>query len=141
MKHIGIDIGGTSIKGAVIENGAVTARAKRSTDTSRGRDSIKNCIFEVIKSLLPLIGTDAGIGIGSAGDIDPYEGKVLYATDNLPGFTGFEIKKDVENAFNRRSFVVNDAVAAFIGESYFGAAKGCKNAVMLTLGTGLGGAE
>lgn len=93
MKHIGIDIGGTSIKGAVIENGAVTARAKRSTDTSRGRDSIKDCIFEVIKSLLPLIGTDAGIGIGSAGDIDPYEGKVLYATDNLPGFTGFEIKK------------------------------------------------
>ena len=140
MKHIGIDIGGTSIKGAVIENGAVTARAKRSTDTSRGRDSIKDCIFEVIKSLLPLIGTDAGIGIGSAGDIDPYEGKVLYATDNLPGFTGFEIKKDVESAFNRRSFVVNDAVAAFIGESYFGAAKDCKNAVMLTLGTGLGGA-
>lgn len=136
MKHIGIDIGGTSIKGAVIENGAVTARAKRSTDTSRGRDSIKDCIFEVIKSLLPLIGTDAGIGIGSAGDIDPYEGKVLYATDNLPGFTGFEIKRDVESAFNRRSFVVNDAVAAFIGESYFGAAKGCKNAVMLTLGTG-----
>ena len=140
MKHIGIDIGGTSIKGAVIENGAVTARAKRSTDTSRGRDSIKDCIFEVIKSLLPLIGTDAGIGIGSAGDIDPYEGKVLYATDNLPGFTGFEIKKDVESAFNRRSFVVNEAVAAFIGESFFGAAKDCKNAVMLTLGTGLGGA-
>ena len=135
MKHMGIDIGGTSIKGAVIENGAVTARAKRSTDTSCGLDSIKDCIFEVIKSLLPLIGTDAGIGIGSAGDIDPYEGKVLYATDNLPGFTGFEIKKDVESAFNRRSFVVNDAVAAFIGESYFGAAKGCKNAVMLTLGT------
>ena len=56
------------------------------------------------------------------------------------GFTGFEIKKDVENKFNRRVFVVNDAAAAFIGEAYFGAAENCKNAVMLTLGTGLGGA-
>ena len=125
MKNIGIDIGGTSIKGAVIENGTGTARAKRSTDISRGLDSIRDCLFAVIKDLLPLAGTDAGIGIGSAGDIDPYEGKVLYATGNLPGFTGFEIKKDVENKFNRRDF---------------GAAENCKNAVMLTLGTGLGGA-
>ena len=101
MKNIGIDIGGTSIKGAVIENGTVTARAKRSTDISRGLDSIRDCLFAVIKDLLPLAGADAGIGIGSAGDIDPYEGKVLYATGNLPGFTGFEIKKDVENKFNR----------------------------------------
>lgn len=131
MKNIGIDIGGTSIKGAVIENGTVTARAKRSTDISRGLDSIRDCLFAVIKDLLPLAGTDAGIGIGSAGDIDPYEGKVLYATGNLPGFTGFEIKKDVENKFNRRVFVVNDAAAAFIGEAYFGAAENCKNAVML----------
>lgn len=93
MKNIGIDIGGTSIKGAVIESGTVTARAKRSTDISRGLDSIRDCLFAVIKDLMPLAGTDAGIGIGSAGDIDPYEGKVLYATGNLPGFTGFEIKK------------------------------------------------
>ena len=140
MKNIGIDIGGTSIKGAVIESGTVTARAKRSTDISRGLDSIRDCLFAVIKDLLPIAGTDAGIGIGSAGDIDPYEGKVLYATGNLPGFTGFEIKKDVENKFNRRVFVVNDAAAAFIGEAYFGAAENCKNAVMLTLGTGLGSA-
>ena len=136
MKNIGIDIGGTSIKGAVIENGTVTARAKRSTDISRGLDSIRDCLFAVIKDLLPLAGAGAGIGIGSAGDIDPYEGKVLYATGNLPEFTGFEIKKDVENKFNRRVFVVNDAAAAFIGEAYFGAAENCKNAVMLTLGTG-----
>mgnify|MGYP003191035987 CR=1 FL=1 len=140
MKNIGIDIGGTSIKGAVIENGTVTARAKRSTNISRGLDSIRDCLFAVIKDLLPLAGAGAGIGIGSAGDIDPYEGKVLYATGNLPGFTGFEIKKDAENKFNRRVFVVNDAAAAFIGEAYFGAAENCKNAVMLTLGTGLGSA-
>lgn len=126
MKNIGIDIGGTSIKGAVIENGTVTARAKRSTNISRGLDSIRDCLFAVIKDLLPLAGAGAGIGIGSAGDIDPYEGKVLYATGNLPGFTGFEIKKDVENKFNRRVFVVNDAAAAFIGEAYFGAAENCK---------------
>lgn len=138
MKHIGIDIGGTSIKGAVIKNGTVTSRVKKATDTSRGLDGVKDCLFAAISDLLRIVGPDAGIGIGSAGDIDPYAGKVLYATGNLPGFTGFEIKKAVEEKFGRRVYVVNDAAAAFIGESYYGAAKDCKNAVMLTLGTGLG---
>lgn len=140
MKNIGIDIGGTSIKGAVAENGKIIARAKRYTDTSRGPDGVKSCLFSVIGELLPRVGADSGIGIGSAGDIDPYSGKVVYATGNLPGFTGFEIKKTVEMHFNRPVTVVNDAAAAFIGEKYFGAAKGLNNAVMLTLGTGLGGA-
>lgn len=107
MKNIGIDIGGTSIKGAVIENGTVTARAKRSTDISRGLDSIRDCLFAVIKDLLPLAGTDAGIGIGSAGDIDSYEGKVLYATGNLP---------DSDAHLIRPAVLGNDAGA--IGAAY-----------------------
>ena len=48
MKNIVIDIGGTSIKGAVIENGTVKARAKRSTEISSGLDSIRGCLLYFI---------------------------------------------------------------------------------------------
>ena len=112
MKNIGIDIGGTSIKGAVIENGTVTARAKRSTDISRGLDSIRDCLFAVIKDLLPLAGAGAGIGIGSAGDIDPYEGKVLYATGNLSDYIFRSCQFDHTRSFAccTRSYRTNDAM-------------------------------
>lgn len=139
MKHIGIDIGGTSIKGIVVDANSITAQTKVPTNISGGLESITKSIFQTIENLLPFADEKSGIGIGSAGDIDPFLGKVIYATDNLPGFTGFEIKKVVEEKFGRRVCVVNDAVAAFIGELAFGAAAGCKHAVMLTLGTGLGG--
>lgn len=67
--------------------------------------------------------------------------KARFSTRPQPArLHGIRDKKDVENKFNRRVFVVNDAAAAFIGEAYFGAAENCKNAVMLTLGTGLGSA-
>ncbi|MBQ2775022.1 MAG: ROK family protein [Clostridia bacterium] len=139
MKHIGIDIGGTSVKGIVVDGQKITAQTKVPTDISGGLESITKSIFQTIENLLPYVDENSGVGIGSAGDIDPFLGRVIYATDNLPGFTGFEIKKVVEERFNRRVYVVNDAVAAFIGEIQFGAAAGCDNAVMLTLGTGLGG--
>ncbi len=139
MKHIGIDIGGTSIKGIVVDGDNITAQTKVPTNINGGLKSITESIFQAIENLLPHADKESGIGIGSAGDIDPFLGRVIYATDNLPGFTGFEIKKVVEERFNRRVCVVNDAVAAFIGELVFGAAAGCNHAVMLTLGTGLGG--
>lgn len=139
MKHIGLDIGGTSIKGVVADGTVITAQTKVPTDISLGIKSITESIFRAVEELLPFADSGSGIGIGSAGDIDPFLGKVIYATENLPGFTGFEIKKTVEERFGRRVCVVNDAVAAFIGEMKFGAAEGCRDCVMLTLGTGLGG--
>lgn len=138
MKTIGIDIGGTSIKGAVIEDNKIIQRAKAPTNAKNGRDAVLESLFTVIDTLLPF--TDAGspIGIGSAGDINSATGDVIYATDNLPNFTGLPLGKIVSERYNREVTVINDAVSGLIGEVVYGAGKGYENLVLLTLGTGLG---
>ena len=82
MKHIGIDIGGTSIKGIVVDGKNIIAQTKVPTDISGGLQSITQSIFQTVENLLPHADENSGIGIGSAGDIDPFLGRVIYATDN-----------------------------------------------------------
>lgn len=139
MKIIGLDIGGTSIKGAVLDGTDILCRKKVSTNASKGRDAVLESIFKIISLLEPYADESSPIGIGSAGDIDPVNGKVVFATGNLPNFTGLELGKIVEEETGRKTSVVNDASAGLIGEMYYGAGEGKKNIVMLTLGTGLGG--
>lgn len=139
MRNIGLDIGGTSIKGAVIDGDKIVKTVQVPTQAKLGLQGILGAINKCIEMLLPYIDSNGKIGIGSAGDIDPYEGKVIYATGNLPNFTGLELKKIIEKKFNRETTVINDAIAGLIGELVYGAGKNCQNVVMITLGTGLGG--
>lgn len=138
MKTIGIDIGGTSIKGAVIEESKIIKRAKSPTNAINGRDAVLQSLFTVIDTLLPFTDDASPIGIGSAGDINSETGEVIYATDNLPNFTGLPLGKIVSERYNRETTVINDAVSGLIGELVYGAGKGCEDLVLLTLGTGLG---
>lgn len=138
MKAIGIDIGGTGVKGAVIDGGKIIARTRVPTDISGGQGTILNSVFAVADKLLPLSDEGSPIGVGSAGDINPMTGSVIYATDNLPGFTGLALADIIKTHTGRETRVLNDATAALLGEMYFGAGKGKKDIVMLTLGTGLG---
>lgn len=139
MRNIGLDIGGTSIKGAVVEDKTIIKMTKRPTSAKNGMNSIINAICACIDDLLPFIDSDGKIGIGSAGNINPYNGKVIYATGNLPGFTGLELKKIIEDKYKREVSVINDAVSGLIGELVYGAGINRQNVVMITLGTGLGG--
>lgn len=138
MKRIGLDIGGTSIKGAVIEQGELVFETKVLTNAKEGKDAILNALFRLIRMLQPYA-PDAPIGIGSAGDIDPIEGRIIFASDNLPNFSGLPLRQLVEEKTGRSVTVINDAVAALIGEMIYGGAKGKKSVALLTLGTGLGG--
>lgn len=138
MKAIGIDIGGTGVKGAVIEEGKIIERIKVPTDVSGGHRTILNSVFAAVEALLPLSDEGSPIGIGSAGDINPATGSVLYATGNLPGFTGLALADIINKHTGRETKALNDATAALIGEMRYGAGKGKNDVVMLTLGTGLG---
>jgi predicted NBD/HSP70 family sugar kinase len=82
----------------------------------------------------------AGLGIASAGYIDTRTGAVLAATDNLPGWSGFNLREFGQNRFHLRTCVENDAHAAALGELTFGAGRDLDTFVCLTLGTGVGGA-
>lgn len=138
-KVIGIDIGGTKILGGVIgSNGDLIKFKETSTDANLGRDHILKKLFSVLDDLFD---TDIeGIGIGSAGRINFNTGEVIYATDNLPGWTGINLKEIISQKYKTKIIVENDVNAAIIGENWLGSAKSFKDVLMITLGTGVGGA-
>lgn len=138
MKSLGIDVGATTIKGGIVSDGKIVRYCKVPTDTENGAEGILRSLYTVIERLIGYADTDSAVGISSTGDIDPVEGKVIYATDVMPEYSGVDIKKLVEDHTGRSAFIANDCVSALIGEMRYGAGKGCRDAVMLTLGTGLG---
>lgn len=81
-----------------------------------------------------------GCGVGSAGRIDYRRGQVLFCSGNLPGWTGTVLGPELTRTLGMPVAVDNDVNAAALGEAWIGAGKGTADFVMLTLGTGVGGA-
>ena len=135
---LGIDLGGTSIKGGLFDDGMTLVKeASVPTHGQEGRKEIFAALFSLIEKLLTQGVTQ--IGISSAGNIDPARGVCVYATDNLMGWTGADVKGEVETKFHIPCRVDNDAVCALKGELSF--YPSVRNATMLTFGTGVGGAS
>ena len=137
---IGIDIGGTGTKfGIVDRNGNILFSSEIST---RNHKEVEGFIDELHSNLYPLIekaggpGRIKGIGLGAPnGNI--YTGTIEYAP-NLPWKGIIPLAKLVEDKFKLPVTLTNDANAAAIGEMMYGAAKGMKDFIMITLGTGVG---
>src|SRR6478735_9051361 len=137
---IGIDIGGTGTKfGIVDRNGNILFSSEIST---RNHKEVEGFIDELHNNLYPLIekaggpGRIKGIGLGAPnGNI--YTGTIEYAP-NLPWKGIIPLAKLVEDKFRLPVTLTNDANAAAIGEMMYGAAKGMKDFIMITLGTGVG---
>ena len=140
---IGIDIGGTNIKlGLVDEKGRILLR-----DTFRTKDSsTRDGLIDKLASHIRALSDEArhrglklqGVGIGAPGPIDVERGFV-YFFPNIPGWKNTPLKALLEKRIRMAVFVENDANAMALGEFRFGAGKGVKDMVALTLGTGLGG--
>ncbi|MGE8203786.1 ROK family protein [Heyndrickxia sp. NPDC080065] len=142
VKVLGIDIGGTSIKGIVIDdNGNILQTAKVDTEATLGREHIIENLKNIIEELLITDPDIKGIGIGTAGRVNTNTGEVVYATENLKDWQGLNLRKRMEHQFNLPVMVDNDANVALIGEHWIGAGKGLRDITMLTLGTGVGGAN
>ncbi|OXM13425.1 ROK family protein [Paenibacillus herberti] len=139
---IGVDIGGTGIKGIVLdEEGYIWAKATVPTEASRGREAVLASVEELVSDLLECCPSAGAIGLASAGRINADSGEVVYATDNLPGWTGLRLAEWAGLRFGLPSCADNDANAALLGECRLGAGRGLRSAVLLTLGTGVGGAN
>lgn len=137
---IGVDIGGTAVKGLVLDEiGNVWAEASRDTEAWQGREAILCRLNAVVCELLKACPVQA-IGLASAGRVNTGTGEVVYATDNLPGWQGLQLAGWAEATFKLPAAADNDANAALLGEVWQGAGRGRHNLVMLTLGTGVGGA-
>ena len=137
---IGIDIGGTNTKfGVVDRDGNVLFSGDISTKKHR---EVATFIDELHSALSPIIekaggiGRMKGIGVGAPNG-NYYTGTIEYAP-NLPWRGIIPLAKLIENKFSLPVTLTNDANAAAIGENMYGAAKGMKDFIMITLGTGVG---
>jgi glucokinase len=142
MYKIGVDLGGTNIATAIVdEKGKIVAKISIPTLADRDFDEIIDDIAKSIKMVLSdaKIGVDeiSSIGIGMPGTINTQKGTLVYANnfkvDNSP------IVEKMKKHFNLPIYIGNDANCAALGEAYAGGAVGCKNMIMITLGTGVGG--
>lgn len=137
MRVLGIDIGGTSIKGAIVYNtGKVGKAFSLPINKSLNQDEQIEALINLIKETY----TDdefEGIGLGIPGSIDP-ERKVVRYSNNLK-WDNLDLGNILKKAFpGKRIKMANDANAAALGEATFGSAKNERNVVMITLGTGVG---
>lgn len=137
---IGIDIGGTGTKfGIVDQDGNVLFSGEISTKKHPTIDTFIEELYEELSLLITKSGGEGrikGIGIGAPNG-NYYTGNIEYAANLV--WTGIvPLAKLVEAKFNLPVVVTNDANAAAIGEMKYGAAKGMKDFIMITLGTGVG---
>ena len=137
-KIAGIDIGGTKISGAIIENGIIISDVIKEK-TPFCTQEILGKVFEIIEKLQKLSPLDA-IAIATAGAVNNENSKVIGSTGNLPDdYSKTDFKKIFEERFNLPFLIENDANAAAYAEYKIGAAKGSCSSITVTLGTGVGG--
>jgi glucokinase len=139
---IGIDIGGTSLKYGIIDStGKIIYSAKCESNAELGAvcliDKVKNVIRETILQYKDI--KIDGIGIATAGQVDNEKGQIIFATPNIPDYSGMQVKKIIESTFCINTVVENDVNAATLGEYWIGAGEGSERIIGLTIGTGIGG--
>jgi glucokinase len=134
-------LGGTNLRAALVDqSGTFFKTLLVPTDALKGAKSVLASLKSTIHQLIDTSKVQPiAIGMGSPGCIDSKTGKVLFATPNLPGWQGTNLKKVLQSEFHLPVYVDNDANMTAFGESRIGAGKGYANLVCLTLGTGVGG--
>jgi glucokinase-like ROK family protein len=140
---IGIDVGGTRIKAAVVrEHGDLLFQHDLHTNAGGGREGITHALRTAVEDTLSKAKEAeleiVGIGVASAGAIDSKNGTVFAATDNLPGWAGFDIRGYLRSLTDLPVFVENDAQAAALAELRFGHGQNVSSFVTITIGTGIG---
>jgi len=138
-KALGIDIGGTGIKGAIVDVDSgelLTERVKLPTPEGGSPKAIVATVLELIEALG---GVEAGIPVGICFPAVVHNGITMSAANVSHEWIGLEAEKLFEKGLGREIHFVNDADAAGYAEVRFGAAKGVNGLVLLTtLGTGIG---
>lgn len=141
-KRIGIDVGGTNVKIALVDdNGKIIYSNSVPTYAKMGYEYTVNNIKQAIKDLMKETNTTTsdieGIGFDFPGQVDCKTGVVKLAP-NIPGWVNVPIAQMIEDEFHIPTRIDNDVRCAALGELKFGAGKGCENFICITVGTGIG---
>lgn len=139
--RIGIDLGGTSIKVGIIDpNNCIAGRCERPTEANKPWEQVVSNMVDAVKGALEdadlTLADCEAVGIGSPGTIDAETGTVIYS--NNFGWHDVPLAQALHDKLGLPIHISNDANCAALGEVVAGAARGCRNAILLTLGTGVG---
>ena len=144
--YVGVDIGGTKIACGLVtlEDGSVpevSSVEKVPTDAPLGGKHVLATVIERVKAAIecspekPL-----GVGISSAGVVDPANGDITFANDLMPDWGGTHLGAEVTAATGLPCKVLNDVHAHALGEARWGGGKGLPSVLVVAVGTGIGGA-
>jgi glucokinase len=131
---VGLDIGGTKMLGVVVDEHGVIRRELRKPSPVHDLDALVAVCAQLVDDIAP---PGAPVGVGIAGLVDR-DGRLAYAP-NIPGVRDAPLRDALVTATGRDVVADNDANVAALGEATFGAAAGAGDALMITLGTGIGG--
>ena len=129
---IGIDLGGTNLRGALIRRDGTIIKRKKEPTSKPVLDSLVMIVEHFFSEDV------AGIGLGVAGLIDRESGTMINSP-NIPVLNGINLLNEIQEKFSVPVFIENDANAAALGEKWIGAGKEFSDFVLFTLGTGIGG--
>jgi glucokinase len=144
MRYLGLDLGGTNIKGAVVDvepeaAPSLIATSATATQADRGPAAVAQRMIDLGQEMANEHGPIAGVGIGVPGLFDFDSGKVIFFT-NLPGdWEGYPLRATIADGLDVPATLINDARAFTLAESTLGAGRGCSTVACFTLGTGIGG--
>jgi predicted NBD/HSP70 family sugar kinase len=130
-----LDIGGTRLKACLFADGVPGPARETDTPAREGPAALLGRAAELLEGLGPF----GALGVSTAGQVDTARGVIRYANENLPGYTGTDVRGFFAARFGVPCAVLNDAYAAALGEGTFGAARGFADYLCLTYGTGVGG--
>lgn len=144
LTALAIDLGGSHAACAVVRGGTILACRSLPADGASGLESLLPAVSETLMELLRDAHVDraecSAVVMGFCGIVSARERRVLATNEKFDDATRLDLKAWFERAFGLPFLLENDARLALLGEHSFGAARGAQDAVMVTLGTGIGGA-
>jgi glucokinase len=137
--HLGLDLGGTNVKCAILRDGEVVAQASAPNDAHAGPDAVLRRVVELGRATAAPHGAVATAGLGLPGHFDPVAGTGVLLP-NLPGdWVGRPIAEPVAEGLDVPVRLVNDVRAMTLAELRLGAGRGTRDVLCVALGTGVGG--
>lgn len=130
-----IDIGGTMLKACLFVDGRPGEKREAPTQAKQGGAHVMERAAALLAQLAPF---DA-IGVSTAGQVDSERGTIRYANENIPGYTGTDVRGILSARFGVDVAVCNDVYAAALGEGAHGGGRGERDYLCITYGTGIGG--
>ncbi len=134
--HLAVDVGGTWLRAALYPHGETTpARRERVRTPRAGRP--ETALVALLREIWPADGEVLGVGVASPGPLDPRQG-LIFNTPNIPAWRNFPLRDYLARALGVPVMVDNDANLAALGEWRYGAGRGHRHLLYLTISTGIG---